>query len=361
LARRLADSRAGISLLSALAALAVSGALTATIGVSPLDAYGRLWEGSLGSTEAVGTTFVKSLPLVLTALGFVVALRCGLWNIGMEGQLYAGAVAAAVVGANVQAPAAVHLPLTVLASAAAGALWASIPAVLKVWRDVNEIVSSLFLNYVAILGTSWLLAGPLKAEGAIYPQTAGVAETAMLPTLFSGTRIHAGLVVALLGAVLVWLLLQRSVLGYELRTVGASVRVARYAGIDVRRAILVAFAVSGALAGLAGCVEILGNQLVLQENFSPGWGYTGIAAGLLGGGTVIGAVAAGTFFGVLSAGADELQYQLEVPASFALVVQATAVIFVLAGPHVRVLLLGRRSRRRARAAPPPVAAGGEAT
>lgn len=335
------------SVVAAAAALVVSSLLTTVVGASPADAFGQLWDGAFGSLYALGITATKALPLILVALGFTVCFRAGVFNIGLEGQLYAGGLASALVGSRLDWPLAVHLPLTLLAGAAAGAAWALLPALLKILRGVNEIVSSLLLSYVAIFLTNYLIGGPLKDPAAIYPQTSTVLHSAQLPVLVGGTKINAGIVVALVAAGLVWLLLARTTLGYELRTAGASVRVAEYAGIDVRRATLVAFLASGACGGLAGAVEVLGNQFRLVESFSPGWGYTGIAVALLGGVQAWGSVLAGLFFGVLGSGADQLQFRLGVPAAFVLIVQSVAVIFVLGsgwvGEQLRALL-GRRRR-----------------
>jgi ABC-type uncharacterized transport system permease subunit len=334
------------SVLAAVAALLVSGALTTVVGASPLDAYRQIWNGSFGSSYAVGVTATKALPLVFVAIGFTVAFRAGVFNIGLEGQIYTGGLAAALVGANLHAPAVLHLPVTILAGAAGGAAWALLPALLKVWLEVNEIVTSLLLNYVAIYLTSYLIGSPVKDPAAIYPQTESVLPSAQLPVLVGGTKINAGIVLALVVAALVWLLLARTTLGYELRTVGASTRVAQYVGIDVRRSVLVAFVVSGACGGLAGTVEILGNQFRLLEGFSPGWGYTGIAVALLGGVTAWGSVVAGFFFGVLGSGADQMQFRLGVPSAFVLVVQAIAVIFVLASGWIREQISAYAARRR---------------
>jgi ABC-type uncharacterized transport system permease subunit len=324
-----------LSILSALAALIVSGALTAVVGASPIDAYRQIWNGAFDSSYAIGITSTKALPLLFVALGFTVAFRAGIFNIGLEGQLYCGALAAVVVGTTLHAPTAVHLPLAVLAGAAGGAAWAALPAVLKLARGVNEIVSSLLLNYVAILLTSYLLGGPLKDPTAIYPQSENVDATARLPVLVDGTKITGGIVLALVLAAAVWWVLAKTRLGFEIRTIGASTRVAGYAGVNVKRVTLTTFLISGALGGLAGTVEILGNQSALLENFSPGWGYTGIAVALLGGVHAWGCVLAAFFFGVLGSGADLIQYRLGVPAEFVLVVQAVAVVFVLASGFLR--------------------------
>jgi simple sugar transport system permease protein len=321
-------SRLAAAVMAGLVTLLVTAVLLAIIGVNPIDGLQEIWTGAFGSKFALGNTTVKTLPLLFTALGFTVAYRCGIFNLGLEGQLYMGALAAVVIGTQLHAPAIIHLPVAIVASALAGALWAAIPAALKLWRGVNEIVTSLFLSYVAILFTSYMLNGPLAAEGAGFPQSEPVATSAQFPILVSNTKISYAIFLALAAAIAITFLF-RTRLGYEMRTVGASRRVADYAGINSRRVMATGFLLSGALGGLAGMVEVLGNQYVLIQNFSPGWGYTGIAAAVLGGLTAWGCVAASIFFGVISSGADQLQLTLHVSSTLALVVQALAVIFVL--------------------------------
>jgi general nucleoside transport system permease protein len=350
--RRVLSSGLTVSIAAGAAALVLSSLLTTVVGASPIDAFREIWNGAFGGSYAVGVTFTKALPLGFVALGFAVAFRSGVFNIGLEGQLYMGGLAGALVGGRLHAPAAVALPVTLLAAAAGGGLWALIPAVLKLARNANEIVVSLMLNYVAIFIVNYLIGGPVKDPAAIYPQTAEVLPSAQLPVLVSGTNINAGLIVIVGAAVLVWFLLKRTVLGYEMETVGASPRVARYVGIDVRRTTLVAFLVSGALGGLAGAVEVLGNQFRLVENFSPGWGYTGIVVALLGAANPWGCLLAAFYFGLLGSGADQLQFRLGVPAAFVLIVQALAVIFVLASGWLYEQWLRRVSRRPAYDRPP---------
>lgn len=350
--RRVFSSGLTVSIAAGAAALVLSSLLTMVVGVSPIDAFRELWNGAFGTSYAVGVTFAKALPLGFVALGFAVAFRSGVFNIGLEGQLYVGAFAGALVGWHLEAPAAVALPVTLLSAAAGGALWALIPAVLKLVRNVNELVVGLMLNYVAIFLVNYLIGGPVKDPSAIYPQTGEVRGAARLPVLVSGTNINAGVILILGAAVLVWFLLQRTVLGYEMKTVGASSRVARYSGISVRRTTLVAFVVSGALGGLAGAVEVLGNQFRLVENFSPGWGYTGIVVALLGAAMVWGCLLAAFYFGILGSGADHLQFRLGVPAAFVLIVQSLAVIFVLASGWLHEQWLRRVSRRSAYDRPP---------
>jgi simple sugar transport system permease protein len=340
-------SQLGGAVAAAIVALAASGALVAIAGVSPTSAYSAIWTGGLGSTMALGTTAVTTLPLLFAALAFAVPFRAGLYNIGIEGQLYLGALASVVVGLNVDAPQYILLPLAVLAGMAAGMAWAIIPALLKVSRGVNEIVSSLFLNYVAIFFTNYLLAGALEAPDIGVPQTEILPPAAHFPTLVADTRITLAVVLALVVVLFVQQLF-RTPFGFDLRIMGGSRKVADYVGLPVGRNTVIVFAISGAIGGLAGTVEVLGNQFFLAQNFSPGWGYTGIAVAVLGVAAAWGIVMAAIFFGLISAAALQMQFVDGLSPSFALVVQSVAVIAVL-------LVIQWRQRRQVHAAAPPTA------
>jgi general nucleoside transport system permease protein len=257
--RAVLESRLAGSLPAAVVALLASGGLVAIAGVSPFDAYSAIWTGGLGSGNALGTTTVTMLPLLFAALAFAVPFRAGLYNIGIEGQLYLGALVSCVIGLKVHAPHAVVLPLAVIAAMAAGMVWAVIPAVLKVTRGVNEIVSSLFLNYVAIYFTNYLLAGPLEAPKIGVAQSEILPPAAQFPVLVSGTKITSAVVLALIVLVLVQQLFRTS-FGFDLRIMGGSRKVAEYLGIRTGRATIIAFAISGAIGALAGVTEVLGNQ-----------------------------------------------------------------------------------------------------
>jgi simple sugar transport system permease protein len=343
----LAQSRPFTTVLAAALSLLMMGALTAAVGVSPIDAYQEMWSADLGSSLALATTLTTALPLILVALGFVVAYHAGIFNIGLEGQLYTGALTALLVGSHMHVPALVHVPISLLAGAAAGATWAALPALLKLLGNVNEIVSSLMLNFVAILLIGWLVGGPLKDSAAASPQSVPVSHSAQLPTVFG---MPSGLIVTLLAAGLIAWLLARTKLGFEMRTAGASAVVAKRVGIDTHKVVLLSFLMSGGLAGLAGAVELTGNQLVLTENFSSSWGFTGVAVALIGGLSPWGSIFAGLFFAGLTRAGDVMQFTLSVPVSFALIVEAVAVLLVLSSVYLRsgaLALRWPRQRKRA--------------
>ena len=345
--KALVESRLTTSVIAAIVALALSGVLVGVAGPTPIDAYKSIWTGAIGNEMSLGITAVTTLPLLYAALAFAIPFRAGLFNIGVEGQLYMGALASVVVALKVHAPTGVHLPLAVLAGAAAGSVWGLIPASLKVWRGVNEIVSSLFLNYIAIYVVDWLLAGPLEAPNLGVAQTSAIPATAQFPALVSGTKITSALILAVAVVFAVQLLL-RTPFGFELRIMGASKRVARYVGIHVGRATMISFAIGGALGGLAGTTEVLGNQFFLTQNFSPGWGYAGIAVAILGGAGAWGIALSAVFFGVIGAFAQQMELVYGLSADFALIVQAIALILVLLGLQLRPRLTAKAAARAAR-------------
>lgn len=344
--RRALESPLAGAIPAALIALAASGLLVAIAGVSPLSAYAAIWEGGLGSERALGITAVTMLPLLFAALAFAVTFRAGLYNIGIEGQLYCGALASTVVGLYLDAPRGIVLPAAVIAGMVAGMAWGVIPGLLKVWRGVSEIVSSLFLSYIAIFFTGWILSGPLEAPDIGIAKSEILPAAARFPEFIAGSKLTWAILLGLLAVVFVQFLF-RTPFGIDLRVMGGSRRVADYAGIRTGRSTILAFAISGGLGGLAGSVEILGNQYALAPNFSPGWGYTGIAVAMLGATAAWGILGAAVFFGLIGAAAIQMQFTELLSPSFALVVQALALIVVLLGVKLQRHLQERRVERRA--------------
>jgi len=226
-------------------------------------------------------------------------------------------------------PAAGALAFDLGAAALAGAAWAGIAAVLKLRRNVSEVISTIMLNFVALLFISYLVQGPLMETGGRYPQTDALADGLMLPRLFAGHRVHLGLVVAVLAAAALQFVLFRTVAGFEMRAAGANPQAARLAGINVDRRLLLALMLSGALAGLAGGIEVSGVTRRLYERFSPGWGFTGIAVGLLGRLSPAGVVVAALFFGALDAGSNAMQRVAGVSSVLVSVIQATVILFLV--------------------------------
>jgi general nucleoside transport system permease protein len=333
----------GGSILLSLAVLSLSLALLAGVlhlaGYDAARALGALWRGSLGSTNAIlSATLVRATPLLLAGLGIALAFRAGIWNIGAEGQLLAGAAAATALGLLPgDVSRIVLLPGVLIAGALAGTFWASLAEVLRRRRGVLEVISTIMLNFVALHLVGALVHGPLQEPLGIYPQSSPIAEGARLPRLVSGTRLHAGFALALLVAPLLWWWLRWTAGGFRLRAVGANPDAARIAGrIDVARVSGMAFLASGALAGLAGAVEVSGVTFALYENLSAGYGYTAIVVALLGRLDPLAIVPSAILFGALESGALAMQREAGIPSVVVTVIEAILVLAVLVAERWRV-------------------------
>lgn len=316
----------------------VGSALLALGGHDPLAATGAMLRGAFGSWSAfVSITLVRSVPLILTGLAVAFAFRAGVWNIGAEGQLYAGAIAAVWIGVEAAALPALLLVPTVLAAAfLAGALWALVPTLMRLKLGVGEVITTILMNFVGIYLAAYMVHGPLQESRGVFPQTEPVADAARLPMLVPGTRLHWGFAVAVVLVGLLAVVVRYTRFGFQLRAVGASREAAAVAGkIDTRRVLLIAFLGSGAIAGLAGGVEITGVTQALYEDLSPGWGYTAIAVALLAGLNPGGVVVTGILFGALQAGAGAMQRDAGIPAAWVDVVEALVILAVLAIDRVR--------------------------
>ena len=311
------------------------------------DAYVGLIGGSLGSPRAISETLLQATPLILTGLAVAVGFRAGLFNIGAEGQLYAGAATSVLVGFSlVGLPTVVHLPLAVLAGIAGGAAWGFIPGFLKARTGAHEVIVTIMLNYVAYRGVDWLLNQPFfQREGRDDQISKFVEPTAELPRLIEGFRTHWGLVLALLAAIFISWLLFRSTKGFEFRAVGLNPSAARYAGMSIGGTLIMAMVVSGGLAGLAGASEMLGSNKTLSPGFSPGWGFDAIALALLGGARPLGVVFAALLFGALRAGATPMQAATGIPIDLVVVIQALVIMFIAAPALVRGIYRIRVERR----------------
>lgn len=311
--------------------LAVLAAGLQLAGYNASEALGALWNGAFGSWYAISSaTLVRSVPLIIIGLGIALAFRAGALNIGAEGQFYAGAIAATWVGLRLGAqPSWIAIPGVLVAAALAGAMWVALPIWLKLRFSVLEVISTLLLNFVAEALVSLMVQGPLQEHQHIYPQSDSIAAVARLP-LLPGTRLHAGFLLALVGAVVLWYIFARTLWGFRLRAVGVSPRAAEISGrIDSRRMIALALAGSGALAGLAGGVEVSGVSYALFQNLSPGYGFSGIAVALLARLHPLGIIATGILLGALEAGASGMQRDAGVPAVAAYVVEAVVILVVL--------------------------------
>jgi len=338
-------------LLAAVAALAVGAVMLLLLKVNPVEAYSALWDGAFGSKNALADTVVKATPLLLVGIGICIAFRGGVINIGGEGQLVVGAVSATLVGLSFpDAPGWVIIPLALLVGFLGGAIWGGIPGLLKAYFNVNEILSTIMMNQIAVQGMNFLLRGPMidpvQLENASkIPQTARLSRLFDLPRLVP-TRLHLGSAIAILVAILVFIFLWRTITGYRIRAVGLNPSASRYAGIPVRRYVVLALLLSGALAGLAGAVQVYGvNHRMFTDGSATGFtgsaGFNGIVAALFGQLHPVGTIPAAFLFGALLVGANAMQRAVQVPSALITALNGLLVVFV-----VSTDLWRRRLQRR---------------
>jgi general nucleoside transport system permease protein len=315
--------------LAAIAAtLAVASLLVLASGASPFSVFYLVAKGAAGSQFALLETLTRATPLIFTGLAVAVAFRAKLWNIGAEAQLYIGAVVTVVLGTGaLPLPSGLLIPIIMLAAMAAGALLLAGPAVLKTRFGVDEVVTTLLLNFIVLLFVSMLLEGPLKDPmGLGWPQSRKVIEEAQLPRLVQGKRLHLGFVIAIGAAFVVWFINARTTFGYEMRAVGFNPRAARFAGIPVNWVMAKTALLSGGLAALAGVSEVAGLKGNLTLDLSPGFGYTGIVVAMLAVLHPIGVIAAAIFVAAMFVGADAMSRSVGVPNYIANVMVATALL-----------------------------------
>jgi len=325
-----------------LGALLLGAILIAIAGINPVDAYAALLEGAFGSLSGLGITLQKTVPLLFAGLGVAFAFRCGLFNIGGEGQLHMGALLGgwlALTFAGLPAP--VLLPAVLIASFIGGGIWGAIPGLLRAKWNMSEIITTILMNYIGFWFVSFMLHGPLQESRGYYPQSEILPGASWLPIIWPAARVHLGLVLALLAAAGVYVVLWRTTIGYQIRAVGSNRRAAEYSGIPAVRSMVLAMFVSGGLMGLAGAAEILGVQHRLSDFFSPGYGFDGIAVALLGYTHPVGVALAAVFFGGLRAGFNAIQRTEGLPLAMAQVVQGLTLILVVSSvalPRLRALL-----------------------
>jgi ABC-type uncharacterized transport system permease subunit len=311
-------------------ALLVGAALIAILGKSPLAAYEALLNGAVGNTNSIAETLLKAIPLTLAGVGVSIAFRANVFNVGAEGQLYLGAMAAGWVGLLLgDQPWFVVIPAMMVSAMLAGALWAGVAGILKVALGASELINTIMLNYVAIFFVGYLLHGPLQDPTSPLGQTARLGEAARLPRILEGTRLHAGLLIALVVVVVAYVLLWHTVWGFRIRAAGHNPEAARSAGINTTWVILSSLLLSGALAGLAGFSEVAGVQRRMIENISPGYGYTAIVVALLGRTNPPAVFIAALLFAGLQVGASTMESAVGVPSSIATIIQYLIVLLIM--------------------------------
>jgi simple sugar transport system permease protein len=331
-----------IPVVSVLLAFAVGGILIWLQGVNPLEAYAVLFSNALGTPEGLVRVMQKSTPLVLTGLAVIIGLRAGLFNIGAQGQLLMGAIGTAWAGYHFQMPMIIHIPFALAFGILCGAAWASIAGVLRAYRSVSEVITTIMLNAIAIALVDYLASEPLKEAGQPLTRTPEIADTAALPAL---GIVPSGFLLAIAVAVFFGWFLSRTTQGFRFNTVGLNPSAARYAGMSVKKTIVLAMAVSGGLAGLGGAVETLGVTGRFEPAFNAGLGFDGITIALLARANPIAAIPAALLIGTLRTGGAALQFQTGIEPEVVDVILAITLLFVSAPLVARLLFRNRNIKQ----------------
>ena len=334
-----------IPFLAILTAVVLGGIIIAIVRGNPFLAYYGLIDGSFGSAKALSETAVWATPYIFGGLAVALAFKGGLFNIGAEGQLALGATVSALIGyalpewLGVEIPAIIHLPLTVLIGIAAGAFWAAIVGFLKAYTGGHEVINTIMMNYIALNSISFLLNGPMKDPDPnnVIARTPLIADGARIPPIFEGLRVHWGFIFALLVAWFIWWLLNKTTLGFEIRTMGANPDAAKYAGINVKRMIIITMTLSGLLAGMAGTIEVTGLNYRHELGFSIGYGFDAIGIALLGKSHPLGVVLASILFAAMRNGATRMQFLTQMPVDLISMLHALILLFVAADAIIRYI------------------------
>lgn len=319
-----------IAVLTIVLALAVGAILVRISGNDPAEAYTTLFRGALGSKARISEVLVKMIPLTLMALGMSIAYKAQLWNIGANGQLTIGAILAILPGIYLGLPTVILLPLSLILSVLGGALWCGLAAWLKNRFNANEVITTLMLNYIATYFLAFLVYGPMMdPDGGGFPQSKVLPDAYHLPLFSAQMRIHGGIVVAIV-VILMMFFFWRTKLGVKIDLIGQGDKIATYAGVNVKKTVMVAMLISGALCGLAGWNEVYGVQYRLLEGLSSGYGDIATIIALLGGLNPLGIVIASFFFSALLVGGATMQRMTEVPYSVVDIIQGLVIVFVIA-------------------------------
>jgi general nucleoside transport system permease protein len=317
-------------IMAVLGALAVTAGLLLALGVDPLFAYRSMVLGAVGTTQSLSDTIAKTVPITLIALGVALTFRCGLWNVGGEGQFYAGAIGAALAGIIIDAPAWILIPLEVLAGVLAGGLVALVPAALKAKFNTNEILVTLMLNFVPHLLALYLIAGPFAHDLAA--KTVDIHESGELSWLvIDNLRIHAGVLFVFAAVIGMHFLIERTTFGFKIRAIGSNIEAARAAGVNVVRTQFSAFLIAGGLGGLSGMIQVAALHHNLLEGMSPGFGFTSVVAALLGRLHAWGILLGSFGFAALLVGGDSMQRTARIESSTVFVIEGLILLFLLAG------------------------------
>lgn len=340
---RITSSELGLSLIAVALGVAAGALILAVTSSEPFVAYGAFWKGAFGSRRGIGETLYYGTQLILTGLAVAVSFRCGLFNLGAQGQILLGAMGAGWAGYWLQGlPPLLHVTVALLVGSVLGMLWSALAGYLRARLNMHVVITTLMMNYLVINFKLWIVGvdGPMKAPGMI-PASPPVLESARLPRIWSDARLHVGILIALVCVVAVWYLLFRTRLGYKIRAVGLSTTAAEYGGIEVARNIVVTMAISGFLAGLAGAIEVLGVNYRFSQDLTASYAWDAIAVALLGGLHPVGTFLAALLFGALSSGFTSTQGVADVSRDTVLIITAL-IIFLM------VLIRSRKTTAVAR-------------
>ena len=317
--------------LAVLFSLFTASGLIWLAGANPIDSYVELFKGAFGSKNAVAETLARATPLILTGLAAGIAFKARFWNIGAEGQLYAGALAVTFFGTGIiELPSMLMIPFLFLVGALAGGLLLLPLVILKNLYRVDEVVTTLLLNFIMLLMVSYLLEGPWKDPMSLgWPQGASIIDQGILPQLLPRTRLHMGFLVSIGVALTVWVILSKTIIGFQIKAVGFNPSASKHSGIPVLKTILIVALLSGGMAGMAGVTETAGLKGYLTLDLSPGFGYAGIAVAMLAGLHPVGIIASGIFLASIYVGADSMSRSMNVPSYLADVIVSITVLSVL--------------------------------
>ena len=312
--------------------LIASAVLIAISGVNPFLAYGALIRGAFGNAQALSNVLVRASPLLLGGIGVSLGIKAGVWNIGMEGYMYLGAIGASMVGIlELGLPPFLHILICFLCAAAFSAVWGLIPGYLKAYKGVNEVTSTIMMSYIAIYLTNWVVSSfaPIAEIGKFYPMSKQFASTALLPILMKGSSLHPGPFLAILLCVIFDFILNYTSFGYRTKMLGANPNAAKYAGVDARKQIMLIIMIGAIIGGLSGAVEVMGLKRRVYMEFVTNVGYESVAVALLAGGNPLGVIFSALFFAALKAGGATMSIETGVISSMNSIIIATCMLFVI--------------------------------
>lgn len=332
--------------IALLLSIAITAVIISLTGKDPILAFESMFAGAFGRIDSVGETLIKAVPLMLAGLGLTICYRTGLTSIGAEGQIVMGGLMATLVGVYMgNLPSYILIPLAFLAAMIGGGIWAGIAGYLKAKLGVSEVINTIMLNYIATFFVSFLIDGPLREPPGFYPQSSLLSENAWLSYLIKGTRMHTGVIVAVVAAVVVYILLWKLPLGYQMRTVGYNPIAAKTNGINVSRNMVLSMFLSGVFCGLAGAIEIMGLHHRLLSGFSSSYGFDAMAVALLGKLHPVGVTIAALLFAAMRVGANTMQRIVQVPAALVNVMQGIVIIMVLMESILRNFRISFKKRK----------------